>query len=56
MKNTKNIITYAVAGFLGGYLLFHLLVIGAKNNDEYNAHVCAVYGKQPDCKTPLEVK
>lgn len=21
---------------------------------EYNAHVCSVYGKQPDCKTPLE--
>ncbi len=23
---------------------------------EYNAHVCAVYGKMPDCKTPLPTK
>ena len=21
--------------------------------DEYNRHVCAVYGKEPDCRTPL---
>lgn len=56
MKNTKSLIVYTIAGFVGGYLFFHLLVIGIKNNRDYNAHGCAVYGYQPDCKTPLEGK
>lgn len=26
----------------------------SKRLDEVNAHQCAVYGMQPDCKTPLD--
>lgn len=36
-------------------ILFALLwkYVGEPNNRAYNAHVCAVYGYEPDCKTPL---
>ena len=44
------------------YVLFILAVILAciilddyqERIAEYNAHVCSVYGKMPDCKTPLD--
>ena len=26
---------------------------GIRSNNAYNARVCATYGLQPDCKTPL---
>ena len=29
------------------------LLIGKPNDDAYNKHVCAVYGYEADCKTPL---
>lgn len=54
--NIIKTVTYAIAGFLLSAFLVQLMVIGKRNNDEYNAHMCAVYGKQPDCKTPLEGK
>jgi hypothetical protein len=46
---------------LFGLVLLAVLVLAlnatqSKRLDEYNDHVCAVYGMQSDCKTPLEAK
>lgn len=30
-----------------------LMALQVDNTEEYNAHVCAVYGYEPDCETPL---
>jgi len=31
-----------------------VVIATAGGNKEYNDHVCEVYGKQADCKTPLD--
>ncbi len=38
-----------VVAFLGGYIVKDYNA----RMDTYNAHVCATYGLQPDCVTPL---
>jgi hypothetical protein len=35
-------------------ILAGVVVVSKKRNDEYNKHICSVYGYQEDCKTPLE--
>jgi len=43
--------------YIIGFILLALLIIifsgYPKRLDDYNAHACAVYGKQADCVTPL---
>jgi hypothetical protein len=38
---------------LGLWLVWILIADYQVRMIEYNAHVCSVYGKQPDCKTPI---
>lgn len=35
------------------WLLVWIYQQGTVGNNEYNRHMCAVYGFQADCKTPL---
>lgn len=35
------------------YGLYRVVLDYNQRMIEYNTHACAVYGKQPDCKTPL---
>lgn len=56
MQNIIKTLIYLLTGFVVSFTLVYLVKTGIDNNRDYNAHVCAVYGKQPDCKTPLEVK
>lgn len=42
-----------ILGVLVALLFSYIYTVSRKNLTQYNAHVCAVYGKEPDCKTPL---
>jgi len=52
-KRKRNFLFLVVLALLV-WLLVGIFGQGADNNREYNAHMCAVYGYQPDCRTPLE--
>ena len=45
-------VIFLVVSFIT-YLMVQILIDYPKRLNAYNDHVCAVYGKQSDCKTPL---
>ncbi|MEM3077638.1 MAG: hypothetical protein QXW38_08495 [Candidatus Nitrosotenuis sp.] len=47
-------VTLAITAFVLFFLALAWATDFWSREKEYNAHVCAVYGYQPDCKTKLE--
>ena len=54
MSKRKQNFLFLVGLALAIWLFSALIGQGVKNNEATNAHNCAVYGYEPDCKTPLE--
>lgn len=52
-KNENFEIIIIVIGTVFMFVTLVLTQINAKHLKEYNDHVCRVYSKMPDCKTPL---